>query len=155
MKSAIGALVNQGDKSQSSAFLSLRSKRARRASVALLVCALILLLPPPARSTMTLNSAGAGGAPLTVGTSAAVQVLAADGGRSNWSIEAESGDIRCSFGDSLGNPPSPEPTATVGFLIPYVKGQLWRESGTTNARLRLDCIAVSSSTAVDTAEEKP
>ncbi len=151
MKSAIAALVNQGDKSQSSA--SLRSKPARRAGIALLVGALVLLLPPPARSTMTLNSAGAGGAPLTVGTSAAVQVLAA-GGRTNWSIESESGDLRCAFGDARGNAPNPEPTATVGFLIPYVKGQLWKESG-VNARLRLDCIAVTSSTSVDTAEETP
>ena len=153
MKSAIEALVNQGDKSQSSR--SLPSKSVRRAGIALLAGALVLLLPPPARSAMRLNSAGAGGAPLTVGTSAAVQVLAADGGRLNWSLEAESGDIRCSFGDALGNPPNPEPSASVGFLIPYVKGQLWKESGTTNARLRLDCIAVSSSTAVDTVEEKP
>ncbi|MFI5353636.1 MAG: hypothetical protein ACHQZS_11825 [Candidatus Binatales bacterium] len=101
---------------------------------------------------MTLNSAGAGGAPLTVGTSAAVQVLAA-GGRANWALEPESGDLRCAFGDAHGNAPNPEPSATVGFLIPYVKGQLWKENG-ANARLRLDCIAVTSSTAVDTAEDK-
>jgi len=102
---------------------------------------------------MILNSAGAGGAPLTVGTSAAVEVLAA-GPRTNWSLETESGDLRCAFGDLLNNPPNPEPSATVGFLIPYVKGQLWKESG-VNAAMRLDCIAVSSSTSVDTAEEKP
>jgi len=104
---------------------------------------------------MTLNSAGAGGAPLTVGTSVAVQVLAADGGRVEWSLEPESGDLRCAFGDPRNNPPNPEPSATVGFLIPYVKGQVWKESGTSNAPLRVDCIAVSSSTAVDTVEEKP
>jgi hypothetical protein len=150
MNSVIRALVNQGDKSQPSA--SLRSKSARHAGIAFLVGALVLLLPPPARSTMTLNSAGAGGAPLTVGTSAAVQVLAA-GSRANWSLESESGDLRCAFGDSLNNPPNPEPTATVGFLIPYVKGQVWKESG-ANAVLRLDCIAVTSSTSVDTAEDK-
>ncbi len=152
MKSAIGALVRQGDKSQSSA--SIRSKSARRAGIALLVGALVLLLPPPARPTMTLNSAGAGGAPLTVGTSAAVEVLAADSGRVNWSIESEGGDLRCAFGDAHGNAPNPEPSATIGFLIPYVKGQLWKENG-ANAVLRLDCIAVTSSTSVDTAEEKP
>ena len=155
MKSAIRALVNRGDKSQSRASLSLslRGKSARRAGISLLVSALVLLLPPPARSTMTLNSAGAGGAPLTVGTSAAVEVLAA-GGRTGWSLETESGDLRCAFGDLLNNPPNPEPSATVGFLIPYVKGQLWKESG-SNARLRLDCIAVTSATSVDTAEETP
>ncbi len=108
----------------------------------------------PAWATMTINSAGSGGAPLTVGSAAAVQVLPSDGGRVNWALEPESGDLRCAFGDGLGNAPGAAPTATVGFLIPYVKGQLWKETGAV-ARLRLDCIAVSSPTAVDTAEEKP
>ena len=152
MKSATQTLVNQSDNCAERQ----RGKSARRAGVFLLVCALVLLLPPPARSTMVvaINSAGAGGAPLTVGTSAAVQVLAADTSRiGGWSLEPESGDLRCAFGDARGNPPNPEPSASVGFLIPYVKGQLWRETG-ENAMLRLDCIAVTSSTAVDTYEDK-
>ena len=153
MKSAIETLLNQSDNSRSAELQ--RAKSARRAILLTLVCALVLLLPPPARSTMVvaINSAGAGGAPLTVGTSAAVQVLASDTSRAAWSLEPEGGDLRCAFGDARGNPPNPEPSATAGFLIPYVKGQLWKESG-ENSTLRLDCIAVSSSTNVDTAEDK-
>ena len=134
--------------------ITTEAQRHKVAKALLLMAFASLWLCPSARAAMILNAAGIGGAPVTVAAcGCGFTTVIAAAGDIDWTLQSENGDLRCVWGDALGTAPNAEPSATVGWLIPYIKGQVTKETG-INARMRLDCCGVSGPTAVDTAEEK-
>jgi len=116
---------------------------------------IIVLSAPAAAYGQVINASGAGGAPVSVGTLSAVAIMAGDPRRISWAIFSESSDLRCTVGGADNSAPAIEPSASLGFIIKA--GQYMAESGRSlsmPAQARLDCIALTGTTNVDTWEEK-
>jgi hypothetical protein len=134
---------------------------AKRVLAIVLVIDLILIGAMSAWA-LNINYEGSGGAPVSVGSSVAAEVLPASTARYSWTIYSESSDLRCMAGGADGSAPSTEPTSTIGFIIKagqYVTWQVEPGSGRRTVNLRLDCIAAptvgqTAPTDVDTWEDE-